>query len=139
MFPVLVLNKCHVFACFNKTSASRSGVPVFPQQTLQRESRDQGGYWELQRFLLSQPGSSGQCWSRYYKWAAKVPENVLKSRALKKKVFLCLVFSQLGHGVEGQHHGQVSSLHGAEQERGSAQAVPWNHRRHRKDLWLNRQ
>lgn len=30
-----------------------SGVPVFLQQTLQRESCDQGGYWEFQCVRLS--------------------------------------------------------------------------------------
>lgn len=53
---------------------------------------------------------------------------------LFKIVFLRVVFSQLGHSVEGQHHSHVSSFHGAEQERGSAQAVSWDNLRHRKDL-----
>lgn len=53
---------------------------------------------------------------------------------LFKIIFLRVAFSQLGYSVEGQHHSQVSSCHGAEQERGSTQAVSWDHRRHRKDL-----
>lgn len=71
---------------------------------------------------------------------SKQPKSVKTSSfvtpELLKIVFLHVAFSQLGYSVEGQHHGQVSCLPGAEQERGAAQAVSWDHRRHRKDLSL---
>ena len=45
-------------------------------------------------------------------------------------LMLYVSHSQLGHGVESQHHHQVRCEHRAEPQRGSAAAVPRHHRRY---------